>query len=661
MSELCIFAGTSEGRRLVETLSGRGVHIVVCVATEYGEVVLGEHPDVEVHAGAMPPEEIRALLTERRFLLLVDATHPYAEHITQSLREACEACQTEYLRLERGSTAAEADGVFVGDTAACIAWLKQTNGNILLTTGSKSLPQFCADEALRERIYARVLPVTESIKICADAGLPTSRILAMQGPFERTMNAAMLRACGAKILVTKDSGEAGGYEEKIAAARELGVQTVIIGRPQKPEGADFDSVLRTVRERLGLPEDKTVTLAGIGPGDDNSRTLALSKAVAAADCLIGAGRMLAGFDAAGKTVLEATNSQQIADYIRQSPCRNILVLFSGDVGFYSGASALRALLGDMDIRLLPGIGSLSYFCAKIGRRWDDVRAVSRHGRDCDLRREIAGHTAVFTLLGGDNAAAAELKRLADGGFGSCRAWTGENLSYPDERILAGTVEELSRERFGSLCVLLVENPDAAHRPVSAGWPDEDFVRGAVPMTKSEVRCVTLSKLALRADSVLWDVGAGTGSVSAECSRLLVGGAVYAVERAHEGAELIRRNAEKFALSNITVIEGEAPDALAELPAPSHVFIGGSGGCLREIVRTALLKNPAVRIVSNAVTAETAAELTALGRKFEYFEMTELNISRSRAVGSYHMMSAQNPVSIFVMSNAEKGKDYVQTE
>ena len=168
------------------------------------------------------------------------------------------------------------------------------------------------------------------------------------------------------------------------------------------------------------------------------------------------------------------------------------------------------------------------------------------------------------------------------------------------------------------------------------------------MTKSEVRAVTLSKLRLTRDALCWDVGAGTGSVSLEMAEAAEDGQVYAIERKREACELIERNKKHLGVANVTVIEGAAPDALRDLPAPTHVFIGGSGGELREIMALALEKNPAARIVVNTVTAETFALALDAVKTLPVtdVEIVELSVSRGRKVGGYHLMTAQNPVYLF---------------
>ena len=655
MSNICIFAGTVEGRKLAQALAGRGASLTVCTATEYGAELVGELPDTRVLAGKMPEEDILAMLQGERFDACVDATHPYAAHITESIRSACVQSATLYLRLQRASTAGEEDGIFVESAEACAEYLKGTEGNVLLTTGSKTLPVFCADEALRERIYARVLPLEPSLKICRDCGLPASRIYAVQGPFSEEMNRAMMHSCGASYVVTKDTGGAGGYEEKIEAAAKCGARVVIIGRPPQQEGLSLEKMKAELQKRLGLaPAKKRVTLLGIGMDGEKTLTAEALQAVRSADALIGAARMLAPFEHLHKEAFKAVKSADIASFIASSDKDTFAVLFSGDTGFYSGAKGLSELLESRDfpceVRILPGIGSLSYFCAKIGRSWQDVKAISLHGREMDLVRCVRENPAVFTLLGGQSGAKDALQSLADAGLGSLRCAAGERLGYPDERISEGTAEELLQKSFDPLCVLLVENPYWRSFSTSHGLADDVFERADVPMTKQEVRSVSLSKLRPGKGSIIWDVGAGSGSVSVECALLAPEGMVWAIEKEEDACALTRRNAEKLGARNLQVVCGSAPKALADLPAPSHVFIGGSSGNMEEIIRVILEKNPHARIVANAVTMETAAELTALSTLFSFSEVCCLNVSRGRKAGRYQLMTAQNPVYIFTLQN-----------
>ena len=220
MYRLCVFAGTTEGRELVELLAGQPVAVTACVATEYGETLLTPRENLTVSNKRLTEAEMEALFRQENFDLAVDATHPYASEVTENIAAACQTAGVEYLRLLRGTDAAPEDAVCVPDIESAVAYLAETEGNILLTTGSKELAKYTALPDFARRVYARVLPMEASLAACRDAGLGPDRIIAMQGPFSREMNAAMLKAASARYMVTKDTGGAGGFSQKIAAARE---------------------------------------------------------------------------------------------------------------------------------------------------------------------------------------------------------------------------------------------------------------------------------------------------------------------------------------------------------------------------------------------------------------------------------------------------------
>ncbi len=658
MYSICVFAGTADGRKLVERLSGRGLAITVCVATEYGEAVLGEHSGVNVRTGRMTSREMEELFKSEKFSAAVDATHPYASDVTANIAAACSKTGTEYLRLVRDSSGNGADGTYFPDTESCVRFLKAVQGNVLLTTGSKTLHMFCADPELRQRIYARVLPLASSLRACEECSVQPDHIFAVQGPFTEEMNLAMLHAADAAYMVTKDTGAAGGYSDKISAAKKTGARALIIGRPLEEKGLQLDEMCEMLEKRFSLAEPtRHVVLAGIGMGGRATRTLGLEDAVRDADCLIGASRMLENVNCAGKRVFQAVLADDIVSIIKENTdCRNYTVLLSGDTGFYSGAKGLIERLPEADVTVLPGIGSLSYLCARLKRPWEDVRAVSLHGRSCSLVHEVRTNNAVFSLLGGADGAVNALKTLKDAGFGNLTAYVGQRLGYPEEKICCGTVEELSEQSFDTLSVLLVENDRSAEAVVTHGLPDEVFERTEVPMTKSEVRSVSLSKLMLTKEAVVYDIGSGSGSVSVECALAAPYGHVYAVEKNESAIELTKKNARRFAVENLTVKGGEAPQALADFPPPTHAFIGGSSGSIHSIVECLLNKNPSVRIVANAVTLQTAAELSEIARTFDKYEAVEMNVSRNRRLGRYDLMTAQNPVYIFTMQNDPHSED-----
>lgn len=656
MYKLCVFAGTTEGRELVEFLTGQGVCVTACVATEYGETLLSPAENLTISAQRLSRPEMEALFASERFDLVVDATHPYASVVTENISSACAAVGTEYLRLLRSGAHTPEEAVFVEDIPGAVAYLNQTKGTILLTTGSKELGKFRSIRDFENRVYARVLPMEESLKLCSDAGLKPARIIAMQGPFSREMNVAMLKSTGAKYLVTKESGTKGGFDEKIDAARKAGAKLVVIGRPPQVSGMSYGQTIDYLCQRFQLTRKPSVTIVGIGPGSREAMTSEVLNAIEKADCVIGAKRMLEAVTRPGQVVYDAIAPGAISEAIHaHRECSRFAVAMSGDVGFFSGTKKLLPLLSECDVTVLPGLSSMVYLCARLGTSYEDVVPISVHGRDHDIIPDIKRNARVFTLVGGENGMGKLCCSLAEAGLGSVRVRVGERLSYPDERIIQGTADELKEQAFQSLSVALIEN-DAANPVVTHGLPDEAFDRTeTVPMTKSEVRSVCLSKLTLTEKAICWDVGAGTGSVAIEIALQARRGQVYAIERKDAALSILNENQKKLGAENLTVVAGTAPDACVDLEAPTHAFIGGSSGNMKEIIALLLKKNPDVRIVATAIALESVAELTECMKHFGFAhtEVISMSVAKNRKAGPYNLMTGQNPIYIFTMQGGMK--------
>lgn len=389
-----------------------------------------------------------------------------------------------------------------------------------------------------------------------------------------------------------------------------------------------------------------VYLIGVGMGNPDTMTGAALAAIKECPALVGAPRLLEPWQAEHECV-PLIAAGEIAAYINARREGPVGVLLSGDVGFYSGAKGLWPLLASCQVETLPGVSSLSYFCARLRTAWQDVKIVSAHGRAHNAVGEIQCHEKTFVLTGGSTRAQDICRSLTERGLGDIRVSVGERLSYPEERITAGTARELAGGAFDSLAVLLAENPRPVSRPWNApGMPDGLFLRGEAPMTKEEVRALALSKLRPMERHVAWDVGAGTGSVSVELAQACSAGRVYAIERKAEALELLERNKERFGAGNLEVVAGTAPEALRALPAPDRVFLGGTSGALEEILNIVFEKNPAARVVCTAVTLETVGEAARRFAELEGADMVQLSVTRTRRAGRYHLMDAQNPVWIF---------------
>lgn len=679
MDKILLFAGTTEGRNLAEFLEKNQMPTEVCVATQYGETLLEEGKYLHVHAGRLDETEMEQQIQKKQITLVIDATHPYAVIVSQNIRRACSRTGTEYIRLARKETDASwkqemEDVIEVASVAEAAAFLAKKEGRIFAATGSKELSAYQVIPDYQNRVVARVLSTPEAVSECAMLGFSGKNLICMQGPFTEDLNVAMLRQAQASWMVTKESGKAGGFLEKLRAAKKAGAKLVVIKRPgerseeiaedQKEENlyaiCDEGQIRSLLGKRLGICPKRQLYLVGIGMGNEKNRTVEAEQICQSADLLIGARRMLQSVKTEGKAVFESYKPDEIAAYLAEHPqYETAAVLLSGDIGFYSGAKKLYDAiertegLEQMEIYPVSGISSVVYFCGKLGVSWEDVHLLSLHGRKQNLIDAVKYHEKVFVLCGEKDGIPKICCKLKEYGLGDVKVAVGTDLSYEQERIVQGTAESLMKEDFAPLSVLLICNPDVKKR-IGHGLDDDLFLRGKVPMTKSEVRSISLSKLRLHKDAVVWDVGAGTGSVSIEAASLAKDGVVYAIEKKDEAIDLLEQNKRKFGTDNLEIIKGLAPEALEGLPAPTHAFIGGSSGNLKEILEVLLEQNPRVRVVINAIALETVAEAMQCLKSMAFtdVDIAQVSVAKGKKLGSYEMMMGQNPVYIFSCTGGE---------
>ena len=379
MKSILIYAGTTEGRLLSQRLAEKGIPCEVCVATEYGSKVMQETEKnaacITVRQGRLVPSEMRELTVAEEYLAVVDCTHPYATQVTENIKKSLEGLAVPYLRVLREAQECQGPCQYYATAEEAAKSLAEGEGKILLTTGSKELECFCRDEKLRERLVVRVLPGRESLELCLQNGLEGKQIIAMQGPFTKEMNLATLRQYEIAALVTKESGKAGGMEEKLQAAREAGIPCHVIRRPNAEAAAEGYSLLEAYQKCLALAgfdgesnpcATLDIVLAGIGMGKEGSRSVELERRLLETDYIFGAERMIQDLPAKKGSFpyylerdivpcLEKLQRESLEDL-------KITILFSGDPGFFSGAEKLSAALREkrgMTIRILPGISSVS--------------------------------------------------------------------------------------------------------------------------------------------------------------------------------------------------------------------------------------------------------------------------------------------------------------
>lgn len=373
--------------------------------------------------------------------------------------------------------------------------------------------------------------------------------------------------------------------------------------------------------------------------------------VGRAGMLLGGERQLALFpDFAGEKVVIDANLGEMVERLKKRD-RMAVVLASGDPLFFGVGRYLLRNLPEEEFEFVPNVSSVQYAFAKIKEPWDDAVFISAHGRGLKgaVDRIVANDKAAV-LTDEGNTPAAIASELIERGRDGYAAWVCENLGTAEEKIIETDVKGLLEIEAAPLNVLiLIKEYEAGGDEYvpTLGIPDEEFSTIKKLITKEEVRVVTLAKLKLRHDMTLWDIGAGSGSVSVEADHLLPNGRIFAVERNAQCIEFIKENLNKFNARHVTLVEGEAPACLETLPDPDRVFIGGSGGNLWDILEAVDGRLPAGgRVVLNAVTLDT---LTAANEYFDnagyQVEVTTINIARTRPLTDYKMFEAYNPVYI----------------
>lgn len=401
-----------------------------------------------------------------------------------------------------------------------------------------------------------------------------------------------------------------------------------------------------------------LTIIGIGPGSAEYFMPAARNRMREAHTVIAARRILPMLrEVCGAVETEFLPMGKIKDTLEMIDGllreeKEVALIVSGDPLMYSLYKTIlnQEISADWEMEVIPGIGSMQMLGAAFGETMEDACLVSVHGRSRtpgSVALCVTENPKVFFLCSKEQGPAWLSRIMLDYHLDDVEVFAGANLSYEDQILESGSPAEMAKKEFPSLCVAMIKNPHP--RPVTRPCflSDEDFERGRTPMTKEEIRVLILHKMKIHPDDVIWDIGAGTGSVSVECARQAPFGQVHSVERDEAAVHLIEKNRDKFELDNLFIYQGDAAERTADLPVPDKVFIGGSGGKLGEIMKNIAAFDREIRVTVSAVTLETIAEAgEILGNYDADYDVIQATVGRGRKIGSYHIMDTNNPVMIF---------------
>lgn len=382
------------------------------------------------------------------------------------------------------------------------------------------------------------------------------------------------------------------------------------------------------------------SIIGAGSGQPDGLTREALDTIKLCDALISTERLAKDLSSIAKiTAYETSKLAQTAISIKEE---HIGILVSGDTGFFSVASSLNEKLKEHGkVEMICGLNSMQMLCAKFGVSYQDACFLSLHGRKGSLLGAVSYNKKVIALTGGEQNAQRLCQTLAAAGLGDITVSVGENIGSEHERILTDTAKNLSEQKFDDLAVMLVLNPNAAERHLAV--LDAEMERGKVPMTKQEARWTAVKMLDLKPSDTVYDIGAGTGSISMEMARKVYNGMVYAIERKKEAIELIEKNRKNLGSFNVLPFEGQAANIIDKLPAPDAAFIGGSDGEMSEIITKLLNKNPKVKVIISAVSLETLLEAKQAIKNFDEQNIVQIHSIRGHRINDKTEFTSNNPI------------------
>ncbi len=425
-----------------------------------------------------------------------------------------------------------------------------------------------------------------------------------------------------------------------------------------------------------MAENRDIYLIGMGPGSASLLTAEARDCLLSLDAVAGAERTMTlyreiGGSVAAERCLVSFRTAELLQFLEALPddCRRVGFLFTGALSVYSGATALASALAESGIprermHFLSGLSSLDYFLDHLGERRESVAVLSLHGREGSVLPLLAKEEKLLVLLGGRGQLGAIAQELLNFGLSETEMVLGSRLSYPEEMIRRGKPTDFLDTEADSLSLLYLrfrKDTGAAKLQPSDfyrfGIEDARFFRvKGVPMTKQAARSFTLSQLPLQEDALIYDIGAGSGSVSVELCLHVPRGRVLAFESDAAALSVLQENKKRFLCGNLRIVPGFAPDTLPSADTlngrPDLVFIGGSRRRLSSIIEAVLAQSPDCTIAVHAITMETEQEILTIAADLtetHRLEMLTMAATELRPMGKYHMRSAQNPITLAMLT------------
>lgn len=395
-------------------------------------------------------------------------------------------------------------------------------------------------------------------------------------------------------------------------------------------------------------------LAGGGSGQADYLLPVVKAELEKAEFVIASERFLNIIDVKNPIPLKNIYSQleQIPGLLEKG---SVAIVVSGDPLLYSLLKMVQKNMPDIQIRVLPGIGSLQLLGCAFGLTMENAKIMSVHGRQCragEIAYAVSENETVFFFCSMKHGSKEIAKALIDYNITDVKMYVGAFLTYRNEELYCGTPYEILQMENRSLCVVAVRNRRTRKFSMPTFLTDDMFLRNESPMTKEEIRAVVISKLRLSPDSIVWDIGAGTGSVSVECARICAFGSVYAVEYKEKALDIIKKNKEYFGLENLNIINGRAEQKIDDLPVPDSIFIGGSGGELPRLLNKIIELPKNINLVVSGVTLETQSAAYLKMKNMPGFRAVKIDVGYDKQIGSYRIIDSNHPIMLYSCKTKE---------
>ncbi len=652
MIKLIIFTATEDGAELVKRCSKDSRFMTDVFILGTNQFKIRSASNTMLFSDEFDPVSVAARIASVRPDFVIDAS-PEDSEISKDIKLISKTSRVRYVRMIGSELKPEHSCIYADNAKHAVRIVNRNKGNVLLTTGTSELPVYSDISAMEQRAFIRLMPDEKAISAAVAVGFSRDNIAVDSPPYTLDSVSELIRKFNIKYLITSENAQDILIKEEACLVNNA---TLVVVKNAEEDGLTVEAVWSLITESA---VKRNITIVGVGPGGSDYLCVGGAKAIEKCELLVGEERAIRSLELTGKEVKVFSSAREAYEQICSGEATDICVAFNGDITLCDEAKELRELLEELDVevRCIQGVSSVSYLASRLNISWDGIKVAGSSLSVEDMVTAASENRQLFILPEDGRILNDFFKSLVRNGLEKLRICVGSNLTYDDEKIVSGYPEELIKVKFPTLSTVYIEN-NSFGKPLSIGLNDKEFIRGeSVSMLTSEVRACVISKLELKSGSIVYAVGAGTGSVAVEVGFQLDHGIVYALEQRPSSLNILYSNIHKFNLHNVKVIEGDAKDTMLALPAPDAVYIGGTGGSLKRIIKELMEKGKPMRIVATAHTLENVFDLMRVFKDFslEGLQICQVSVTKGKILEDSTQLKNNDPVFIISGNNSDEAK------